>query len=347
MGQIFHFGLLAEVFFLLLLVKTTSNLALEFVDNQFLSSLTNNGLNSIFSDTVDCLEDWEKNLQNLGDAFLDTSARSKCARARFTIGLLALHNFQYDLAIEMFEKAEEDEKVETGRSFPMAMWGAAMATTHILWAFSDCEKGRKYLERIEKNMDWVTEKEKAYIETGFALYPNHIIPCEKDEQNEREKRIMEAMKDVALKYPDEDEAKLFYAVQNVAVAGQSKMTSQKKDEMEKSIDLLRDLEKRYPTHSGVLHYITHVFDTPEYYYQGNKLFVHKMIEPIKQQNHAASMGERAANKYLKVATSSCHGLHMPSHIFMRFGNWKMSRKSNLLSIKVKSVILQPIFHFFQ
>ena len=346
MGQIFHFGLLAEGFFLLL-VKTTSNLALEFVDNQFLSSLTNNVLNSIFSDTVDCLEDWEKNLQNLGDAFLDTSARSKCARARFTIGLLALHNFQFDLAIEMFEKAEEDEKVETGRSFPMAMWGAAMATTQILWQTSDCEKGRKYLERIEKNRDWVTEKENAYIETGFALYPNHIIPCEQDEQYKREKRIMEAMKKITLKYPEEDEAKLFYAVQNAAVAAQSKKTSHKKDEMEKPIDLLKDLEQKHPSHPGVLHYITHVFDAPEYYYQGNKLFVHKMIEPIKQQNHAASMGKRAANKYLKVATSSCHGLHMPSHIFMRFGNWKMSRKANLLSIKVKLVILQPIFHFFQ
>ena len=136
---------------------------MEFVNNQFLSSLTNRGYNSIFSDTevgslpsgagsveawldtVDCLEDWEKNLQ-LGDAYLDTSAKSKCARARFTIGLLALHNFQFDLAIEMFEKAEEDEKVETGRSFPMAMWGAAMATTQILWTSSDCEKEESILK---------------------------------------------------------------------------------------------------------------------------------------------------------------------------------------------------------
>ena len=36
-------------------------------------------------DTVDCLEDWEKNLR-LGDACLDTTAQSECARARFTIG---------------------------------------------------------------------------------------------------------------------------------------------------------------------------------------------------------------------------------------------------------------------
>ena len=63
----------------------------------------------------------------------------------------------------------------------MAMWGAAMATMQILWQYSDCQKGTKYLKRIEKDRDWVTEKENAYIETGFALYPNHI-PCEMDEE---------------------------------------------------------------------------------------------------------------------------------------------------------------------
>ena len=53
--------------------------------------------------------------------------------ARFTIGLVSLHSFQYDLALEMFQKASRTEQSETGRSYPMAMWGAAMATTQILW----------------------------------------------------------------------------------------------------------------------------------------------------------------------------------------------------------------------
>ena len=53
---------------------------------------------------VECLKDWERNLR-LGDLRLDTSAQSECARARFIIGLLALHNFQFELAQEEFEKA--------------------------------------------------------------------------------------------------------------------------------------------------------------------------------------------------------------------------------------------------
>ena len=284
---------------------------------------------------MDCLDSWEKNVK-LGDAYLKTSAESECARARFTIGLLALHNFQYQLAMDMFEKAEENEKYESGRSYPMAMWGAAMATTQILWQSSDCEKGKEYLKKIEKKSDWITEEEKAYIETGFALYPSSI-PCPMDLQFNREKRFMKAMENITLKYPEEDEAMLFYAVGSAAVSSQ---TSKKNDELEKSIlDRLKRLEKKHPTHSGLIHYIIHIFDMPELYYKGNKIFVQKMIEPNEQQNHDASMGIRAANNYLKVATSSCHGLHMPSHIFMRFGNWKRSLISNMLSIKVKWLIL--------
>ena len=45
-------------------------------------------------DTVDGLDDWERNLV-LGDAYLETSAKSELARARFSLGLLALHNMNY------------------------------------------------------------------------------------------------------------------------------------------------------------------------------------------------------------------------------------------------------------
>ena len=75
---------------------------------------------------------------------------SQCARARMRLGLLALHNFQaschschtaviklsqlqYELARELMERAAATEEEESGRGYPMAMWGAALATTQILW----------------------------------------------------------------------------------------------------------------------------------------------------------------------------------------------------------------------
>ena len=289
-------------------------------------------------DTVNCLDNWEKNLR-LGDAYLSTSARSECARARFTIGLLTLHNFQYELAIEMFEKAEAAEMSESGRSYPMAMWGAAMATTQILWQSSDCEKGKKYLQRIPKGVDWITEKEKAYIQTGFALYPRGI-KCEEDDQFARERRFMNAMENVTKLYPEETEAALFHAVSSAAVAAQTPCIgkncpkTKKENQKKKAINELRTLEKKLPTHSGLIHYTIHVFDSPELYIAGNRKFLRQMIKPTEQTNHMASMGIRAADRYTQVARSSCHALHMPSHIYMRIGNWKKSLESNLLSIEV-------------
>lgn len=231
----------------------------------------------------------------------------------------------------MFEQAEADEKAENGRSYPMAMWGAAMATVQILWQYSECEKGKEFLDKIPEERDWITDKEEAYIKTGYSLYPKDLA-CAEDNQFKREKRIKKAMKNLSEKYPKESEASLFFAAASLAVSAQSKNTNA---EVEKNIiKRLQSLEESFPTHSGILHFINHIFDTPKFYRVGNKLFLEEMIQPSEQKDHAASVGLRAAKNYMKVATSSCHGLHMPSHVFMRFGSWKESLQSNYLSIKV-------------
>ena len=283
---------------------------------------------------VECLEDWERNL-SLGDARLDTSAQSECARARFLIGLLALHNFQYELAQEEFSKAEKAERDESGgsRGYPMAIWGGAMATTMILWSSGDCPKGKEYLHNLpDGDIPGITEKEKAYIQTGFALYPKDT-PCDQDTQNEREQRLQQAMKEISEKYPEETEAALFYAVSSQAVAAQKPCKECPKPDP-KTLKVLRALAEKHPTHSGLIHYIIHVFDTPELYLEGNREFLQNMIKPSDQPIHAAAFGIKAADHYPEVATSSCHALHMPSHVYIRLGDWKKSLDSNLLSIKV-------------
>ena len=282
---------------------------------------------------VECLEDWERNLR-LGDLHLDTSAQSECARARFIIGLLALHNFQFEIAQEEFERAHEKEQEESGRNYPMAMWGAAMAMTQILWSSTNCKNGTEYMQRTDaENADWITEKEKAYIETGYALYSKDI-PCEEDKQSDREKRLMEAMEKMKEQFPDETEAALFYAASSQAVASQNSCKDCPKPD-QKTLEALKALEMKYPTHSGLIHYIIHVYDTPELYEEGNKLFLDQMVEVKDQTNHAAEFGIKAADNYPIVANSSCHALHMPSHVYIRLGDWKRSLDSNLISIEVK------------
>ena len=56
-----------------------------------------------------------------------------------------------------------------------------------LWEARESKKGKEYMKRIPMEANWITEKEKAYIETGFALYPRNLTcDSDKDQTPERD-----------------------------------------------------------------------------------------------------------------------------------------------------------------
>jgi tetratricopeptide (TPR) repeat protein len=79
-----------------------------------------------------------------------------------------------------------------------------------------------------------------------------------------------------------------------------------------AIRILEPLDKKYPDHPGITHYLIHSYD----------------FAPI------AKKGVPAANKYARIAPSAPHAQHMPSHIYSMVGMWKESIASNLSSVKV-------------
>lgn len=287
---------------------------------------------------VNGLEDWEKAL-SLGDIDFQsqTSAESELARAHFTLGLLCLHNFMYDLAVEEFQKAQAAEK----RGFPIAVWGEALSTKYMLWLTSDCKGGKSALKKLD-DMDkytWLTPIERDMVPTARALYPDDL-DCADDTEYDREKRFVVAMKDVADKYPDNPEATLLYSVANFAVlshpeceAGRPKHAECTK-ELAATRDRFKELYDTIPRHPGLLHYIMHSYDLPDVYEKANAEFL-EMIEPSDtgEDDHVAALAVKASYDYLALAKSSCHAAHMPSHIFMRMGNWEMSAFSNIQSIR--------------
>jgi len=78
------------------------------------------------------------------------------------------------------------------------------------------------------------------------------------------------------------------------------------------VSILEPLDKQYPDHPGITHYLIHSYD----------------FAPIAQR------GIPAANKYAKVAPAAPHAQHMPSHIYSMVGMWQPSIESNLASVKV-------------
>ena len=84
------------------------------------------------------------------------------------------------------------------------------------------------------------------------------------------------------------------------------------DNLVKAVKILTPLDKKYPDHPGITHYLIHSYDFP----------------PI------AKRGVPAANKYAKIAPSAPHAQHMPSHIYSMVGMWNESIASNLSSVAV-------------
>src|SRR4030095_16627039 len=114
----------------------------------------------------------------------------------------------------------------------------------------------------------------------------------------------QAMERLAKKYPDDVEAKIFHALALNEVFDHKNM-----EPLVKAVRILEPLDKKYPEHPGITHYLIHSYDFP----------------PIAQK------GIPAANKYAKIAPAAPHALHMPSHIYSMVGMWKESIEANLKS----------------
>src|SRR5262249_40916120 len=78
----------------------------------------------------------------------------------------------------------------------------------------------------------------------------------------------------------------------------------------KAIEILEPIDKQYPDHPGVTHYLIHSYDFPA----------------------LADRGVPAANKYAKIAPAAPHAQHMPAHIYSMVGMWDASIASNLASV---------------
>src|SRR5258705_232732 len=112
---------------------------------------------------------------------------------------------------------------------------------------------------------------------------------------ERAKNYAKAMERLAAKYPDDAEAKIFYAL-----ALNETFDHKSMEPLLRAIKILEPIDKKYPDHPGVTHYLIHSYDFP----------------PIAQK------GIPAANKYAQIAPSAPHAQHMPSHIYSMVGMWE-------------------------
>ena len=223
-------------------------------------------------------------------------------QGEFTRAVALLHSFWYTEAEKAFlGVAKRDPQCG------MAWWGAAMTNYHQVWPspYSPAELSRG-IEDAKKaaTIGAKTPREKAYIDAIATFYRDADITNTVPRARAYEERMLRLTTD----YPDDDEAQIFYGLSLVS-HGLSLPSDKTYEYQKKAAGIFNRLLATHSDHPGIAHYLIHSFDYPA----------------------LAPLALDAAYAYAKIAPSSPHALHMPSHIFVRLGMWRETIDSNIAS----------------
>jgi len=220
------------------------------------------------------------------------------AQKQFNRAVAWLHSFEYEEAEKAFKEVGQIDQ-----QCSMAYWGIAMTHYHPLWAPPSAAELNKGLTAVQKakEIGGGTPREQAYIAAIETFYKDH----DKVDHRTRTFAYSDAMKQVHERHPSDREAGVFYALSLIATGTmvQDKTYVREKE----AAQILNRVLAIEPQHPGVAHYLIHSYDYPA----------------------LAELALPAARAYAKIAPSSAHAQHMPSHIFTRLGLWQEAIKSNL------------------
>jgi tetratricopeptide (TPR) repeat protein len=214
----------------------------------------------------------------------------------FKEAVWTLHSFWYPEALKGFTAVTEAEP-----GCAMGYWGIAMSHWYPLWYPPSPAALKAGAEAVEKAVAAgpKTEREKDYIAAIAAFYRD----SDKLDHQTRAVAYEKAMEQVYLRYPEDREAAVFYGLAlNASALPTDKTYANKR----KAAEILNKVWAEQPNHPGVVHYLIHSDDSPQF----------------------AAAGLDAAICYSKIAPDVPHALHMPSHIFTRLGMWQQSIDSN-------------------
>jgi tetratricopeptide (TPR) repeat protein len=237
--------------------------------------------------------------QQLGTVHFATSCNDTAQR-RFDRAMRYQHSFWYAESRDIYQEA-----LKADPQCAIAYWGVALSllnNPHSPPPAPNVPLGLAAIEKA-KATGAKTQRERDYIDALAVMY----VDFDKTSHQARVQSYLKAMQALAAKYPDDDEAQIFYAITlNVAASPADKTYANQL----KGAAILEPIFQRQPRHPGVAHYLIHLYDYPA----------------------IAVKGLPAALRYAKIAPNAPHAQHMPSHIFTRVGYWKESIAANTASV---------------
>src|SRR5436190_11745034 len=241
-----------------------------------------------------------KKKENYGRVMFKTSCTAE-AQKEFEKGLAQLHSFFFPETVKTFAAIPQ---IDPGCA--IAYWGVAISQRpNPLVGPFDAATLKRGLDAVEKGeaIGAKTERERDWIAAIKEFYKDY----DKVPQDTRTRNYEQAMDALSKKYPNDVEAKVFHALALNEIFDHKDMAP-----LRKAIAILTPLDRKYPAHPGITHYLIHSYD----------------FAPL------AKKGVPVANKYAKIAPAAPHAVHMPSHIYSMVGMWQASIDSNIKSNEV-------------
>lgn len=245
-------------------------------------------------------QDHQHAVDRLGTVHFETSCTA-AAQPRVDRALALLHSFAFSGAVAAFNEA-----LAADPACAIAYWGLALSA----WG-NPFAAGLKPEAQLQRGLDAInsgratgakTDRERGYIAAASRLFDDFRAI----DQRTRLLAYTDAMAALAARYPDDNEASIFYAL---ALAISADPNDKTYTNLLAAGAILEKLTAGQPDHPGLAHYIIHSYDVPS----------------------LASRALGAAHRYAAIAPGAPHALHMPSHTFTRVGDWRESIKTNMAS----------------
>jgi tetratricopeptide (TPR) repeat protein len=242
--------------------------------------------------------------ENIGKHHHPISTRSAEAQRYFDQGMMLVFNFNHKEAIRSFRAAAKLDP-----NCAMAHWGEAFAYgPHINGPMTDeaVPPAWTALQNAQRLKAKANPREKAYIE---ALATRYVEPGMKHDRSMLDCQFAAAMRRVADAFPDDHDAVVLWVDAWMNTTPWDYWQADKRTPKPETAEAIRAIEKviaRAPDHPAA-----------------NHLHIH-LVEAGPQPERALA----SAGRLRRYAPAAGHLVHMPSHIYIRVGQYQDAVEAN-------------------
>jgi tetratricopeptide (TPR) repeat protein len=242
------------------------------------------------------------------------TTRSPVAQRYFNQGLTLCYAFNHPEAIRSFRGA-----LAADPNCAMAHWGIAYASgPHVNRPMTREDNDRAWAS-VQKALVLSTAasgKERAFIDAMSKRYE----PEFKEDRLDLDKAFAAAMRQLVGRYPDDLDAQTIFAEALMDTMPWDYWTKDRtpKPETEEALAAIRTVLRHDPDHPGATHYYIHAVEAgpnPEW-------------------------GLPSADRLRELVPQAGHLLHMPSHIYMRVGQYEDAEHANIRAVQADRSYIQ-------